>query len=77
MTKAYLLIAVDAGYEDVVCKKIRSFSGVVEAHTVLSGATDIIAEIERDDKETIRTIVHGKIKKIPHVRSAQVNTVID
>ena len=77
MTEAYVLIAVDAGHEDEVISKIRSFSGVVEAHTVLSGATDIIAEIERDDKETIPKIAHEKIRKIPQVRSTQVNVVID
>ncbi|MFQ5940715.1 MAG: Lrp/AsnC ligand binding domain-containing protein [Nitrososphaerales archaeon] len=77
MTKAYVLIAVDAGYEDDVISKIRSIKGVVEAHTMLSGATDIIAEIERDDKETIREIVHKNIRKIPQVRSTQVNIVID
>ncbi|MFQ5969197.1 MAG: Lrp/AsnC ligand binding domain-containing protein [Nitrososphaerales archaeon] len=77
MAKAYVLIAVDSGHEDVVVGKIRSFPSVVEAHTILSGANDIIAEIERDDKETIRKIVHEKIRKIPEVRSTQVNIAMD
>lgn len=77
MAKVYVLIAVDAGYEDVVVNQIRAIQGVVEAHVVLSGATDIIAEIERDDKESIRSIVHDKIRKISQVRSTHVNTVMD
>ena len=68
---------LDAGYEDVVVNQIRAIQGVVEAHVVLSGATDIIAEIERDDKESIRSIVHDKIRKLSQVRSTHVNTVID
>ena len=68
MVSAYVLINCDIGSEEDVISHLKTIDGVKEVHGTF-GAYDIIAEIESDDKETLRDTILWKIRKIERIRS--------
>jgi len=63
-----MLINCDIGFEEDVISHIKTIDGVKEVHGTF-GAYDIIAEIESDNKKTLRDTVARKIRKIERIRS--------
>ncbi len=63
-----MLINCDIGSEEDVISHIKTIDGVKEVHGTF-GAYDIIAEIESDNKKTLRDTVARKIRKIERIRS--------
>ncbi len=63
-----MLINCDNGSEEDVISHLKTIDGVIEVHGTF-GAYDIIAEIESDNKKTLRDTVARKIRKIERIRS--------
>ncbi len=63
-----MLINCDVGSEEDVISHLKTIDGVIEVHGTF-GAYDIIAEIESDNKKTLRDTVARKIRKIERIRS--------
>jgi len=68
VASAYVLVNCDIGSEEDVISHLKTIDGVKEVHGTF-GAYDIIAEIESDDKETLRDTILWKIRKIERIRS--------
>ena len=68
MVSSYVLINCDIGSEEDVISHLKTIDGVKEVHGTF-GAYDIIAEIESDNKKTLRDTVARKIRKIERIRS--------
>jgi len=68
MGYAYVLISCDLGSEEDVISQLKTIDGVKEVHGTF-GAYDIIAEVESDNKETLRDTITWKIRKIERIRS--------
>ena len=68
MASAYVLVNCDIGSEEDVISHLKTIDGVKEVHGTF-GDYDIIAEIESDDKETLRDTILWKIRKIERIRS--------
>ncbi len=56
------------GSDEDVISDLKTIDGVKEVHGTF-GAYDIIAEVESDNKETLRDTITWKIRKIERVRS--------
>jgi len=54
--------------EEDVISDLKTIDGVKEVHGTF-GAYDIIAEVESDNKETLRDTITWKIRKIERIRS--------
>lgn len=76
MPKAYILVNVDAGSDEIVFQALKNIEGISESHIVL-GAADLIVEIEDSDPESLRSIIYDKIRKIDQVRSTQTMSVVE
>jgi len=63
-----MLINCDIGFEEDVISHLKTIDGVIEVHGTF-GAYDIIAEIESDNKKTLRDTVARKIRKIERISS--------
>ena len=68
MVSSYVLINCDIGSVEDVISHLKTIDGVKEVHGTF-GAYDIIAEIESDNKKTLRDTVARKIRKIERIRS--------
>jgi len=68
VASAYVLINCDVGSEEDVISHLKTIDGVKEVHGTF-GAYDIIAEIESDNKETLRDTIAWKIRKIKRISS--------
>jgi len=63
-----MLINCDIGSEEDVISHLKTIDGVIEVHATF-GAYDIIAEIESDNKKTLRDTITQKIRKIKRISS--------
>jgi len=68
VVSAYVLINCDMGSEEDVISDLKTIDGVKEVNGTF-GAYDIIAEVESDNKETLRDTITWKIRKIERIRS--------
>jgi len=68
VVSAYVLINCDMYSEEDVISDLKTIDGVKEVHGTF-GAYDIIAEVESDNKETLRDTITWKIRKIERIRS--------
>ncbi len=68
MVSAYVLINCDIGSQEDVISHLKTIDGVIEVHGTF-GAYDIIAEIESDNKKTLRDTLTWKIRKIERISS--------
>ncbi len=68
MVSAYVLINCDMYSEEDVISDLKTIDGVKEVHGTF-GAYDIIAEVESNNKETLRDTITWKIRKIERIRS--------
>ena len=75
MSKAHVLVNVDAGSDEEVFKAMKNMAGVQKSHIVL-GAADIIVEIDAGEPDAIQQVIYEKIRKIPQVRSTQTMIVV-
>ncbi len=74
MVSAYVLINCDIGSEEDVISHLKTIDGVKEVHGTF-GVYDIIAEIESDNKETLRDTITREIRKIERIRSTLTLTI--
>jgi DNA-binding Lrp family transcriptional regulator len=68
MPRAFVLINVDSGSEDVVLKQLREIGFVEEAY-VSYGVYDLIIKVKAEKMEDLKEIVTYKIRTINNVRS--------
>ena len=68
MPTAYVLLTTEIGAEKQVLNSLKNISGVQEAHS-LWGVYDIIANVQADDMDTLKTIINTRINKIGKVNS--------
>jgi len=68
LTKAYVLLTTDLGCEQEVCNELISIPEVKEAYT-LYGVYDLIVDIESDDSENLKDVIHRRIRCLDKVRS--------
>ena len=65
---AYVLLTTEIGAEKHVLNSLKKIHGVQEAHS-LWGVYDIIANVQAQDVEGLKTIITGQIDKIGKVNS--------
>lgn len=68
MPKAFILLNVDSGFEDIIVKKLKEMNLVEEAF-VSYGAYDLIMKISAQTMDELKDAVTHKIRQIEHVRS--------
>lgn len=68
MTKAYVLINCDLGSEKNVISSLKKIPAITEVHGAL-GLYDIIAKLEANSEDQLRTTVTNVIRKIPQIHS--------
>ncbi|MCL1978103.1 MAG: Lrp/AsnC ligand binding domain-containing protein [Candidatus Bathyarchaeota archaeon] len=73
--RAYILLTTEIGAEKHVLNSLRKISGVQEAHS-LWGVYNIIANVQTQDTETLKTIITTYIDKIGKVNS-KLTMIID
>jgi len=75
LMRAYILLTTEIGAEKHVLNSLRKISGVQEAHS-LWGVYNIIANVQTQDTETLKTIITTYIDKIGKVNS-KLTMIID
>ena len=73
MSKAYVLINCDLGFEKNVISSLKEVEDVKEAHGTL-GLYDIILKIESESEEKITKIVTQIVRKMPKIHSTMTLT---
>jgi DNA-binding Lrp family transcriptional regulator len=68
MPRAYILLNVESGFEDIVLKQLKSLSEVTEAY-VSYGTYDLIIRIRNETMDELKNSITHKIRSIDHVRS--------
>jgi DNA-binding Lrp family transcriptional regulator len=68
MAKAYVLISSKLGTEKSIISDLKSIENVKEVHGTL-GLYDIIAKLEADSDEKIKSTITEKIRKVANVGS--------
>ncbi len=68
MPRAYVLLNVESGSEDIVLKQLRSINIVEEAY-VSYGVYDLIVKVKANTMEEMKEAISHKIRSINQVRS--------
>ena len=68
MPKAYVLINVDAGYEELVLQEIKNVEGVKEAY-VSYGVYDLMVKIAAETMEQLKELISNRLRTSKNVRS--------
>jgi len=68
MPRAFVLLNVESGSEDIVLKQLKNIGAVREAY-VSYGVYDLITKIKTDTLDELKEIVTHKIRSINQVRS--------
>jgi len=68
LTKAYVLINCDLGYEKSVISSLQTIDDVTEVHGTL-GLYDIVVKIESDSDEKIQKTITNTIRKMSHIHA--------
>lgn len=68
MPKAFVLINVETGSEELTLKELKSIKGVDEAYFSY-GVYDIITKIQAETMEQLKNMVTRNIRTLPNVRS--------
>ncbi len=75
MPTAYILLTTEIGAEKHVLNSLKRIHGVQEAHSLL-GIYDIIANVQADDMDSLKTIINTRIDQIGKVNS-KLTMIID
>ena len=75
MPTAYILLTTEIGAEKQVLNSLKHIVGVQEVHS-LWGVYDIIANVQADDMESLKSIITNNIYKIGKVNS-KLTMIID
>jgi DNA-binding Lrp family transcriptional regulator len=67
-TLAFVLLSTETGQEQQVLQQLKAIEGVKNAYVVY-GLYDVIAEIEGQNQDTVRTIVLSKIRNLEGIKS--------
>ena len=76
MPRAFILLNVESGSEDVVLKQLKSLEVVKEAY-VSYGVYDLIIKIKANTMEELKSSVTNNIRTINKVRSTLTLILID
>jgi DNA-binding Lrp family transcriptional regulator len=68
MASAFVLLNVNLGTEEEVVARLREVEGVKEAYEIF-GVYDIIARLEAESTEKVRSILQGGVRKLDNIRS--------
>jgi DNA-binding Lrp family transcriptional regulator len=68
MAIAFVLLNVNLGTEEEVLARLREVEGVKEAYEIF-GVYDIIARLEAESTEKVRSILQERVRKLDNVRS--------
>jgi len=76
MAMAFVLINSEIGGENEVLEELRKVPNVKEAHIVY-GVYDIIAKVEAEDMDKLKSIITWKIRRLDRVRSTLTMIVVE
>ncbi len=68
MPRAFVLINVESGFEDIVLKELKTVPGIEEAYFSY-GVYDIITKVKADTMEQLKEMVTNRIRTLSKVRS--------
>jgi DNA-binding Lrp family transcriptional regulator len=68
MASAFVLLNVNLGTEEEVVARLREVEGVKEAYEIF-GVYDIIARLEAESTEKVRTMLQERVRKLDNIRS--------
>jgi DNA-binding Lrp family transcriptional regulator len=68
LVKAYVLLTTEVGCEEEISRNIKAIPEVRDAY-ILHGVYDLIIDIETDDVNYIKEIIHKKIRSMEKIRS--------
>jgi DNA-binding Lrp family transcriptional regulator len=68
MVIAFVLLNVNLGTEEEVVAGLREVEGVKEAYEIF-GVYDIIARLEAESAEKVRSILQERVRKLDNIRS--------
>lgn len=68
LTKALVLINVEAGHEEETLRELRKIEGVEEAY-LSYGAYDIVARVRADTMEDLKIVITRRLRRLREVRS--------
>ena len=68
LTKALVLINVEAGHEEETLSELRKIEGVEEAY-LSYGAYDIVARVRADTMEDLKIVITRRLRRLREVRS--------
>ena len=76
MTRALVLMNVEAGSENRVSKAVKEIEGVEEAY-VSYGVYDIVAKVYATSMDALKEIITNKLRKINKVRATSTLMLIE
>ncbi|NPA96116.1 MAG: Lrp/AsnC family transcriptional regulator [Crenarchaeota archaeon] len=76
MPKAIVLINTDVGMEDEVVRQLSSMPEVREVHIVY-GVYDLVAIVEAQTFDELRSAIVNKIRRLPHIKSTTTLIVVE
>jgi len=76
MTTAFVLINSEIGGEDEVLGELKKVKNVKEAHIVY-GVYDIVAKVEAESMDKLKSVITWKIRRLDKVRSTLTMIVVE
>ncbi|MDH5770899.1 MAG: Lrp/AsnC ligand binding domain-containing protein [Candidatus Bathyarchaeota archaeon] len=76
MPLAFVLINSEIGGEDEVLEELKKVKNVKEAHIVY-GVYDIVAKVEAESMDKLKSIITWKIRRLDKVRSTLTMIVVE
>jgi DNA-binding Lrp family transcriptional regulator len=68
LTKAYLLINTEPNCEQEIFDELKLIPEVREAYT-LQGVYDLLIDVETDDTDHLKDVIHRRIRRLDKVQS--------
>lgn len=76
MPRAFVMVNVKVGTDREVLGQLESLEHVVKVYDVY-GVYDLVAEIEADTMEELRTTLNSKIRRLDKVQSTHTMIVVE
>ena len=76
MPSAFILINTEIGFEESVLKELNKLTNIKDAY-VTYGVYDIVAKVESDSMDDLKSVISHNIRRLDKVRSTLTMIVVE
>lgn len=76
MPSAFILINTEIGFEESILKELNKLTNIKDAY-VTYGVYDIVAKVEADSMDGLKSVISQNIRRLDKVRSTLTMIVVE